>query len=113
MAGFVSRSGLLLYRAADSRIRFLPFLLLFEDWLYTSTYMADARAQGLPLVTTDDPDFVEHDFHAIFSRLGVLQHDTTMAVIRGMIGCVIWLGFRALRTQRAKNYVLEARAIAD
>ena len=34
----------------------------FENWLYTATYMADARAQVLPLVTTGDPDFVEHDF---------------------------------------------------
>jgi hypothetical protein len=44
----------------------------FENWLYTATYMADARAQVLPLVTTGDPDFVEHDWFAIFSRLGVL-----------------------------------------
>jgi hypothetical protein len=29
----------------------------FENWLYTATYMADARAQDLPLVTTGDPDF--------------------------------------------------------
>lgn len=42
----------------------------FENWLYTATYMADARAQELPLVTTGDPDLVEHDFHAIFSSLG-------------------------------------------
>jgi hypothetical protein len=27
----------------------------FENWLYTATYMADARAQQLPLVTTGDP----------------------------------------------------------
>ena len=30
----------------------------FENWLYTATYMADARAMELPLVTTGDPDFV-------------------------------------------------------
>src|SRR5437868_13304510 len=39
----------------------------FENWLYTATYMADARAMALPLVTTGDPDNVEHDWHAIFS----------------------------------------------
>jgi hypothetical protein len=72
----------------------------FENWLYTATYMADARAQGLPLVTTGDPDFVEHDFHAIFSGLGVLQHDTQIAaVVRllgwlGMMAVVCWLGSR-------------------
>lgn len=73
----------------------------FENWLYTATYMADARAQELPLVTTGDPDFVEHDFHTIFSSLGVLDYDTKIAaVVRllgwcGMIACVIWLGSRA------------------
>ena len=72
----------------------------FENWLYTATYMADARAQELPLVTTGDPDFVEHDFHAIFSSLGVLGYDTKIAaVVRilgwcGMVGCIAWLGWR-------------------
>lgn len=72
----------------------------FENWLYTATYMADARVQILPLVTTGDPDFVEHDWYAIFSSLGVLQHDTQIAaVVRalgwcGMIGCVAWLALR-------------------
>ncbi len=78
--------------------------VFFENWLYTATYMADARVQQLPLVTTGDPDFVEHDFHAIFSSLGVLQYDTQIAdVVRvlgwcGMIGCVMWLALR-LRVQ--------------
>src|SRR5580698_868387 len=72
----------------------------FENWLYTATYMADARAQILPLVTTGDPDFVEHDFFRIFSNLGVLDHDTQIAaVVRslgwiGMIACVAWLATR-------------------
>jgi hypothetical protein len=72
----------------------------FENWLYTATYMADARAQVLPLVTTGDPDFVEHDFFAIFSSLGVLNHDTQIAaVVRifgwcGMLACVAWLAMK-------------------
>ena len=72
----------------------------FENWLYTATYMADARAQVLPLVTTGDPDFVEHDFYAIFSSLGVLQYDTKIAaVVRflgwcGMLATVAWLAAR-------------------
>jgi len=80
----------------------------FENWLYTATYMADARAQVLPLVTTGDPDFVEHDFYAIFTSLGVLNHDTQIAaVVRllgwcGMIACVAWLGARA-RTNSSEN----------
>lgn len=72
----------------------------FENWIDTAEYMADARAQLLPLVTTGDPDFVEHDFFRIFSNLGVLEHDTQIAaVVRllgwcGMIGCVVWLALR-------------------
>jgi hypothetical protein len=72
----------------------------FENWLYTATYMADARAQVLPLVTTGDPDFVEHDFYTIFTSLGVLNYDTRIAaVVRvlgwcGMMACVLWLAFR-------------------
>jgi len=76
----------------------------FENWLYTATYMADARAQVLPLVTTGDPDFVEHDFFAIFSSLGVLNYDTKIAaVVRvlgwcGMLAVVAWLGMKATRS---------------
>ena len=78
----------------------------FENWLYTATYMADARAQVLPLVTTGDSDFVEHDFFAIFSSLGVLNHDTEIAaVVRvlgwcGMLAVVAWLAVRAPRNQQ-------------
>lgn len=69
----------------------------FENWLYTATYMADARAMALPLVTTGDPEFVEHDWHTIFSSLGVLQYDTRIAAIVaflgwcGMLATVLWL----------------------
>jgi hypothetical protein len=83
----------------------------FENWLYTATYMADARAQELPLVTTGDPDFVEHDFFRIFSNLGVLDHDTQIAsVVRvlgwcGMLACVAWLALR-LRARGGQPTVL-------
>src|SRR5271165_3802912 len=65
----------------------------FENWLYTATYMADAR----PLVTTGDPDFVEHDFYAIFSSMGALNFDTKIALaVRvlgwcGMIATIAWM----------------------
>jgi hypothetical protein len=65
----------------------------FENWLYTATYMADARAQILPLVTTGDPDFVEHDFHAIFSHLGLLNYDSTIAFV---VRCLGWCGMLAM-----------------
>lgn len=68
----------------------------FENWLYTATYMADARAMNLPLVSAGETDRVEHDWNAIFASLGVLQYDTTIALVvrvlgwGGMIGVVAW-----------------------
>jgi len=73
----------------------------FENWLYTATYMADARAMILALVTTGDPDNIEHAWHTIFSSLGVLQYDTTIAgIVRflgwcGMLAVVGWLVWRS------------------
>jgi hypothetical protein len=74
--------------------------MFFENLLYTSTYMADARAQVLPLVTVGDADAAVHDWFAIFSSMGVLKYDTTIAgMVRftgwiGMIATVAWLACR-------------------
>ncbi len=89
----------------------------FENWLYTATYMADARAMELPLVTTGDPDFVEHDFNAIFSSLGVLAYDTRIAaVVRfigwcGMIGVVMWFAVIGLRRQQRKSDIPQWKSL--
>jgi hypothetical protein len=86
----------------------------FENWLYTATYMADARAMALPLVTTGDPEFAKHDFNTIFSSLGVLDYDTTIAaVVRaagwiGMIAVVIW--FARHKTESKASSPLQALA---
>ena len=80
----------------------------FENWLYTATYMADAQAMALPLVTAGDSEFVEHDWHAIFSTLGVLQYDTKIAAAVsflgwcGMLGTVAWLMWRSLKDRPAQ-----------
>jgi hypothetical protein len=84
----------------------------FENWLYTAEYMADARAQVLPLVTTGNAEFAEHDWFRIFTDLGVLNYDTTIAaVVRtlgwcGMIGVVVWFA----RQKTAKTSALQAPA---
>ncbi|MGE5110769.1 MAG: hypothetical protein ACM3JB_07935 [Acidobacteriaceae bacterium] len=73
--------------------------IFFENFLYTATYMADARAQALPLVSVGESDN-PHDWFNIFSSLGLLQHDTQIAsVVRflgftGMLATVIWMGWR-------------------
>ena len=78
----------------------------FENWLYTATYMGDASAMALPLVTTGDPDYVEHDWNTIFLSLGVLPYDTRIAgVIRflgwcGMLASTAWLAARLRMAQK-------------
>src|SRR5215813_14967177 len=95
------------YQRQASAFVFCIFFF-FENWLYTATYMADARAMVLPLVTTGDSEFIEHDWNAIFSTLGVLRYDTQIAgFVRmcgwiGMLGCVVWLVFRS-RARQAES----------
>jgi hypothetical protein len=78
----------------------------FENWLYTATYMADARAMALPLVSAGGSDYVEHDWNTIFSNLGVLEYDTRIAgIVRimgwcGMLASTVWIAAR-LRTTKS------------
>jgi hypothetical protein len=61
----------------------------FENFLYISVYMADARSQGLPLVTVGDASGGGHDWFNIFSSLGLLQYDMKIAGVARLLG---WLG---------------------
>jgi len=84
-----------------------PAFFFFENFLNIATYMADARAQELPLVSAEGGDFVIHDWFFLFSKFGLLTHDTTIAAMvrmlgwGGMVGVVIWLW------KRATNRVIE------
>ncbi len=74
----------------------------FEQFLPIATYMADARAQELPLLTVGNPEFIEHDWATMFGSLGLLAYDTEIAsAVRmvgwaGMIAVVVWLAWRGL-----------------
>jgi hypothetical protein len=76
----------------------------FEQFLPIATYMADARAQELPLLTVGDGDYVIHDWAYLFGRLGLLEHDTAIAhAVRvlgwiGMIATLTWMIWRSLQT---------------
>ena len=82
---------------------------LFENLLYISVYMADARAQELPLVTVGDPENGGHDWFNIFSQLGLLEHDTLIAAVvkaigwLGMLATMAWLIWRFYNSQRSTN----------
>jgi hypothetical protein len=79
---------------------------LFENFLNIARYMADARAQLLPLVGGG-----EHDWYHIFSRWGLLNRDTDIAALTqmlgwlGMIGCMLWLWRRSSAERHGQDKV--------
>jgi hypothetical protein len=81
----------------------------FEQFLPTATYMADARAQELPLLTVGDADYVIHDWNYMFGRMGVIDHDIQIAhVVRiigwiGMFATVGWFVWRGLQSPVAQK----------
>jgi len=74
---------------------------LFENFLNIARYMADARAQVLPLVGGGG-----HDWTEIFSRWHVLSYDTKIAGFvkflgwSGMLAMGFWLAWRWYEDRR-------------
>lgn len=72
----------------------------FEQFLPIATYMADARAQELPLLTVGDSEDVIHDWFYLFSHAGLLDHDRQIAGVfralgwMGMFAIVAWFAWR-------------------
>ena len=66
-----------------------------QNLLYIAAYMADARAQELPLVGGG-----EHDWTALLTQWGLLERDTVLAARVAFLGWtlmlawVTWLGWR-------------------
>jgi len=91
----------------------------FQQFLPVATYMADARAQQLPLLTVGDADYVIHDWNYLFGKLGLLQHDTQIAVAArvlgwlGMLATTGWMVYRSLRPENAPVQVKHNEARAD
>ena len=77
-----------LFQRQAQGVAFCMFFF-FEQFLPIATYMADARAQDLPLLTIGDGDYVIHDWNYLFSKLGVLPHDIQIAATVRFIG---WIG---------------------
>jgi hypothetical protein len=65
----------------------VTMIWFFENFLNIARYMADARAQVLPLVGGG-----EHDWTNIFSRWGILSSDVAIAHAVATVG---WLGMLA------------------
>lgn len=89
------------FRRQPQGVAFCTFFL-FEQFLPIATYMADARAQELPLLSLGSGEDVIHDWNYLFGHLGLLSHDvqiagaTRFAGWLGMIGVVVWLIWRGL-----------------
>jgi hypothetical protein len=100
LAPFLLASYFILHRQAQGAAFCLFFM--FEQLLPIATYMADARAQDLPLLSLGSGEDVIHDWHYLFGKLGVLEYDIQIAgFVRfigwmGMIGVVVWLVWRGL-----------------
>jgi hypothetical protein len=93
------------FRRQPQGVTFCMFFF-FEQFGPIATYMADARAQELPLLTVGSGDNVIHDWNYLFGKLGLLAHDTQIASAMrvmgwmGMPGIVAWFVWRGL-TQTA------------
>jgi hypothetical protein len=84
-------------------------------WLSTSlhhvgTYMADADAMRLPLVTVGPADSVTHDWRFLFERFDVLHrceaigaatHGMAHVVMAAAVGVGAWVLWRMVATRRA------------
>lgn len=85
-------AGVSFWRRRQAVALALSGVWLFENFLNIARYMADARAQLLPLVGGG-----EHDWWHIFTRWGLLDQDTAIASVTqglgwlGMIACAVWL----------------------
>jgi hypothetical protein len=101
------------FRRQAQGVAFCLFFM-FEQCLPIATYMADARAQELPLLTVGDSDYVIHDWNYLFGKLGLLAHDTQIASAMriagwlGMIAVVVWLARKGWTSRQAparQNYI--------
>ena len=68
---------------------------------------------GYTLVTTGDPEFARHVWNTIFTSLGVLDYDTTIAaVVRGlgwcgMLASVGWLAAKGSARGKRESEMFE------
>ena len=78
----------------------------FENFPYIGTYMADARAQALPLVGSGD-----HDWAILFGQWGLMTRDVQIGgSVRaigwlGMLSVIGWLAWRTWSSARAEEAI--------
>lgn len=103
------------YFAAQRQIPGTTFCLFafFHSLAGVATYMSDAIARALPLVTVGAvADESDHDWYNIFTQLGILPHAVQIGSITrilawcGMIATVVW--FAWLYREQSREQLLAA-----
>lgn len=77
----------------------------FENFLYSAPYIADARAQELPLLSVGGGE-ADHDWYMMLSWLGLLERDhqfARVARISGWLGMMATLGWYVWRGWRSRT----------
>ncbi len=77
----------------------------FENFLYIGTYMADARAEALPLVGSGD-----HDWNILFSQWGWILQDRKIGAFTTAVG---WIGMLAVTAWLAWRVEWRARSAGE
>lgn len=88
--GEMSFTVLLLYAALKAKSYFAAVftsLWVMLGFMSAGRYMADARAQSLPLIGPGET--VQHDWHYVFSQLGWLNADTIIGGAVQTLGGII------------------------
>ena len=91
--GEMSFTLLLLFAALKAKSYFAAVftgLWVMLGFMSAGRYMADARAQSLPLIGPSET--VQHDWHYVFSQLGWLKADTVIGGTVQTIGIIIGAG---------------------
>ena len=91
--GEVSFTLLLLFATLKAKSYFAAVftgLWVMLGFMSAGRYMADARAQNLPLIGPGET--VQHDWHYVFSQLGWLNADTFIGGSMQAIGIIIGAG---------------------
>jgi hypothetical protein len=91
----------------------VAFCWLADSMWGMATYMADARALELPLVSLSDE--AEHDWEYLFNSVGLLNQDTHIAALVRIVTFFIWavgialggwLIWRMIRKPEPSRYLL-------
>ncbi len=84
-------SFFMFYKQKDYFALAISFCWLSTNFYDVATYIADARAQALPLVTPFGIGAIIHDWNYMLSRLGLLESDTAIAAFVRLLAAVSML----------------------